>query len=442
MKKKAEDIVFRLTEPQERFLALQCRFPLFVGGFGCGKSYMLKLNVFSDILAYPNGLFVIYMPTYSMVEDIAVPNMLEMFEMFGMRKVVYNKTDHKFYNIPNGARLWMKTMEDPAKIAGWEPIRQYVDEIETMPVEQQQLAFTQIIARQRKKQYYNGKPVKLVTRFYTTPNCGTKGITYQKWGINKLLPESQQKERAQYQFVNAPISSNAQNLDPSYEADLRSMYPDKMVDAFVQGLWVNMFEGLVYCEYDRVKCRSSETITPSDNTLYVGMDFNVGHMAAIVNVRRYNASGSKYPYQYHAVREFIDLADTPSMIKKLKSEFPKHKLFIYPDCAGASKKSTDASTSDITLLQQAGYTCRYHRSHPAVKDRVLSVNRALKIGDFMVNDELCPRLAESLSNQAYDKNGDPDKSHNIDHPLDAQGYLIEYEMPIRSTRMGLGMSTA
>ena len=38
--------------------------------------------------------------------------------------------------------------------------------------------------------------------------------------------------------------------------------------------------------------------------------------------------------------------------------------------------------------------------------------------------------ARCLEQQAYDKNGVPDKSGNNDHQNDATGYPIAYEMPI------------
>jgi hypothetical protein len=37
---------------------------------------------------------------------------------------------------------------------------------------------------------------------------------------------------------------------------------------------------------------------------------------------------------------------------------------------------------------------------------------------------------ESLEKQAYNKNGEPDKSTGLDHILDAAGYMVVYRYPL------------
>ena len=47
-----------------------------------------------------------------------------------------------------------------------------------------------------------------------------------------------------------------------------------------------------------------------------------------------------------------------------------------------------------------------------------------------VNTDKCPALTESFEKQAYDKNGEPDKSSGLDHIIDAGTYPIAYKYPI------------
>jgi hypothetical protein len=49
---------------------------------------------------------------------------------------------------------------------------------------------------------------------------------------------------------------------------------------------------------------------------------------------------------------------------------------------------------------------------------------------WKVNTDACPVLTESLEQQAYDNNGEPDKSTDHDHPNDAAGYFIVKRWPI------------
>jgi hypothetical protein len=50
---------------------------------------------------------------------------------------------------------------------------------------------------------------------------------------------------------------------------------------------------------------------------------------------------------------------------------------------------------------------------------------------YKVNPETCPHYVEALEKQAYDKNGEPDKTSGLDHCLDAGGYFISYRYPIQ-----------
>jgi hypothetical protein len=49
---------------------------------------------------------------------------------------------------------------------------------------------------------------------------------------------------------------------------------------------------------------------------------------------------------------------------------------------------------------------------------------------WLINTDRCPHLTESLEQQAYDTNGEPDKTTGHDHTNDAAGYFINQRYPI------------
>jgi hypothetical protein len=155
------------------------------------------------------------------------------------------------------------------------------------------------------------------------------------------------------------------------------------------------------------------------------MDFNVTKMAATIAVWR---NGNK---ELHVVDELKNIYDTPAMIKILKERFLGHHIICYPDASGVSRHSTNASVSDIALLQQAGFEIRAPRKNPLVKDRIIAVNQAFSSGKLYINKLLCPTVSDCLLQQAYSENGEPDKKSGKDHQNDATGYIIAYEMPVR-----------
>jgi hypothetical protein len=196
-----------------------------------------------------------------------------------------------------------------------------------------------------------------------------------------------------------------------------------LIEAYLGGQFVNLTSGTVYHAYNRERCRSRETIKEGE-PLFIGQDFNVGKMASTVYVQR--------PNGWHAVAELSDLFDTPDVIRVINERWQSngHRIIMYPDASGKNRKSNNASTSDIALLEQAGFDVRVNASNPAVKDRVLAMNKALECGKVWVNDSACPNAARGLEQQAYDKNGEPDKTGGVDHQNDASTYPIVYEMPV------------
>ena len=159
--------------------------------------------------------------------------------------------------------------------------------------------------------------------------------------------------------------------------------------------------------------------------LHIGMDFNVNNMSAAVAVLR---NGDP-----HFVDELTQIRDTPSMIEAIRSRYRGHPITIYPDASGGSTKSVNASVSDITLLRSAGFTVLAPRSNPFVKDRVLAVNQLILNKDvrrLKVNPDKCPTIVEGLEQQAYNKNGEPDKTGGFDHLNDAGGYFIFNRFPV------------
>jgi len=226
-----------------------------------------------------------------------------------------------------------------------------------------------------------------------------------------------------YVLYRAKTMDNAANLPDGYIENLKATYSSNLLSAYLDGEFVNLTAGSVYPEFDRVLNATSETIRDNE-TLHIGMDFNVTKSAAVVHVLRNDKP--------HAVGELTGVFDTPAMIQLLKSRYAGHSIIIYPDASGSNRKSQNASESDIALLYQAGFQVFKNPANPAVKDRVLSMNKLIGDRSYRVNPDLCPELVEALERQSYDKNGEPDKSSGFDHVLDATGYCIAYRYPINA----------
>jgi hypothetical protein len=319
-----------------------------------------------------------------------------------------------------------RSMEDPASIVGFKIGHALVDEIDVMnPVKAQQ-AWRKIIARMRYKRdgLRNGIDVT------TTP----EGFRFV---YDQFLRQPQKKPAlaSLYGMVQSSTYDNEANLPEDYISSLLASYPENLIKAYIDGQFVNLQTGNVYASYDRHLNHCDDTVNPGE-ILFIGMDFNVGKMAAIVHVKREGLP--------RAVDEIVNGYDTPDMIQKIKERFWKFddgkyrsncQIRIYPDASGASRKSVNASETDIVLLKQAGFRVCAPEANPPVKNRINAMNgmfcNAQKQRRYLVNEFLCPTYADGLEQQAWAANGEPDKATGHDHPNDGAGYFIHFEYPIK-----------
>lgn len=399
------------TPAQASFVYSTEPFPAFVGGFGSGKTAAAIARIMHLKRMCPKQDVAYYLPTYGLVEDIAFQRFPAMFDRLGLPYKLNRQTATLHTGL---GRIIFRTMDNPDRIVGFEVAHSILDELDTLPIEKARNVWNKVIARNRQKAVTDtGRKVPNTVSVATTPE-GFRFV-WERWVKNKAPG---------YELFRAKTMDNAANLPEGYINNLRNSYPTNLLAAYLDGEFVNLTAGSVYAEYDRALNATTETVQPGD-ALHVGMDFNVAHGAAVVHVLR-----GDDPY---AVAEFTDVFDTPAMIGLLKRDYPGHAITIYPDASGGSRKSNNASESDISLLKAAGFRVCVNAANPRVKDRVMAVNALVhKDGQrrYRVNPEKCPQLVESLEKQAYDRNGEPAKDGGLDHILDAAGYCLVYRWPL------------
>jgi hypothetical protein len=414
----AREIVVEPNIPQLQFLQLRKKFRAFVGGFGTGKTAvggMAQIGHFHEHPGVPQGYFA---PTYPHIRDIFYPTIEEVAFWHGMRVKVNesNKEVHFYRGRFYYGTTICRSMEHPESIIGFKIGRACVDEIDVMKEDKATRAWRKIIARLRvvRPGLLNGIDVT------TTPE-GFK-FTYKQF-VEQVL-----KNPAAAQFyglVQASTYDNAANLPDDYIASLIASYPEQLIEAYLRGRFINLTTGSVYRAFDRARNTTDERILPNE-PLHIGMDFNVGKMAAVVHVLR---KGRPY-----ALFEFTKRLDTPAMIADILTAFPGRNISVYPDASGQARKTVNASESDLSLLRAAGFNVVVNPSNPAVKDRINAMNACLERG-YWVNPETCPDYVEALEKQAYDEKGEPDKSGGYDHVNDAGGYCIVKLYPIQFNRI-------
>jgi hypothetical protein len=374
-----------------------------VSGYGGGKTYAVARKACTLALLNPGSDGIITEPNFPLLTQILIPEVEAALEEFGI-PFHFNKSEVIFYCTVSGkqTRIICKSMERYDRLIGVNAAWVILDEFDTAKAALAYSAFEKLMGRLRAG---NVRQMVIVS----TPE-GFKAM-------HRIFVKDAGEGR---RLLRARTQDN-KHLPPDFIQSLLDTYPDELISAYLDGEFVNLTSGSVYTSYDREVNRSRETLKPGE-PIKLGMDFNVGNMAACAYVLREN--------DWHCVDEIKGGRDTPAMIDTIKDRWAGHHVTIYPDASGANASSKGASISDIGLLRGAGFTIRAKPSNPRVKDRILAVNMAFQNKRVFVNPDTCPETARCLEQQAYDANGEPDKKTGLDHQNDAAGYPLAYEMPV------------
>jgi len=420
------ELTATVNKPQGRFLASNQRFRAFVTGYGGGKTWVGCMAQCINAWRNPGRNQGYFAPTYPQIRDIYYPSMEEVCYHMGLHADIKesNKEVHLYSGKQYRGTVICRSMERPHTIIGFRIAHALIDELDVMPIDKARIAWRKILARMR---YPDADNTVDVT---TTP----EGFRFTHEQFVKA-PLNEPERRGRYALIQGSTYDNEKNLPADYIPSLVEAYPKELIAAYINGQFVNLTSGTVYRNYNRQAHDSKERIRKNE-TLYIGMDFNVQHMAASVFVER--------PSGYHAVAELKDVFDTPDMAQLIKERWQDkgHRIIVYPDASGGSRKSVDASRSDIAVLRQFGFTVRAKKANPPVKDRVAAVNKAFEDCKLWVNSKACPTIADCLEQQAYGVNGEPDKSTGHDHQNDATSYFVHYEMPVNKPVLVTGIRAA
>ena len=404
-----------LNVPQSQFIQMPHKYKAFVAGFGAGKTTIGCISQITHYLKHPRVPQGYFAPTFSLIRDIFYPTIEETASMFGM--TTKTRVGDKEVDLYLGRKYYgttiCRTMDNPDNIIGFQIGRALVDELDVLKTEKARTAWNKIIARLR----YKDENVQNGIDVATTPE-GFK-FTYDRF---KKSVEDNPGISNTYGFIKASTYQNEKNLPDDYIQSLLDSYPEQLIQAYLNGEFVNLLSGQVYY-FDSTK-HACNTTHEQYEPIYIGMDFNVRNMSAVINVKRNN--------ELHAVGEFTNVLDTPTMIDYIKDRYRGCTIIIYPDSSGGNTSSKSASESDISLLEAAGLMVDAPARNPFIKDRVNAVNGGFEHGKLKVNITKCPRLAETLVQQVYDTNGKPEKSagNNIDDLNDAYGYAVNMIHPV------------
>ena len=128
-------------------------------------------------------------------------------------------------------------------------------------------------------------------------------------------------------------------------------------------------------------------------------------------------------------------SNTDELVDEIKTRFPQRSITVFPDPAGAARKTSAGGRTDHTILRAAGFRVLAPHSHNAVRDGINAVNAKLRSSTGVTSlyiDPRCKYITECLEKHTYKEGtSQPDKSGGWDHMTDALRYMVDYLYPIR-----------
>lgn len=374
-------------------------------GYGAGKTLGACAKAFQ--LATLNQGFVgcVLEPTGPMLRDIWIRKFDAFLDRYGISYTFRaSPLPEHVLHLPGGdTPVLARSFENFKRIVGPDWAWALVDEVDTVQEQIAARGYEKILGRIRV-----GHVNQLA--FLSTP----EGFAwhYKTFGTQEAAADDGKR------LIRMRSQDNP-HLPESYLDNMRERYTEAMLDAYMDGLYVNLKTGQVYDRFSRDHHVRPlpDGLQPSDAIL-VGIDFNVGNMSAVLLVVRGRV--------VYAFGEIMGAHDTDDLCRKVRQRFPERSLYAYPDASGRNR-STNSSLSDIGILKSYGMQNRAPEANPPVRDRVNVVQALLLNAKGETRLLVCPeapRLIESLERQGYNEHGEPDKKSGYDHPCDALGYPL------------------
>lgn len=413
-----------VTDTSTRYLAL-------IGGYGAGKTKAFCYKAIHLASLNTGHTGALLEPINTMLHDVLIPEFENCLVEAGI-PYTYKASPLPQFTLrfaSGETTVIMRSAENYRRLAGLNLAFFGVDECDTIQKNVALQMWRMCQSRLRQGSVYQG---------FTTSTPEGFGFLYEFFAKNGDKPDRR--------YIQAKTRDNP-FLPEDFIQSLLDNYPAELVEAYLEGKFVNLTTGRIYYKFDRRLNHTDYTIEQLIDeyknkkdvygrqmplpSLHIGMDFNVGKMAAIVHI-----IDNIGPV---AVDEIIDARDTEQMIQIIKDRYPQFSITVYPDSSGQQRHTNNASTSDLNMLR-AAFNVSVGSTNPPVKDRINSMNVAFcdanNIRRYRVNTHKCKAYTETLEQQVYDKHGQPDKSNDNDHPNDAAGYFIFSRFPIRRYQSG------
>ena len=373
-------------------------------GYGAGKTRALCAKAVHLAVANQGFIGIVMEPTGPLIRDIWTTDFDDFLEAYDIPYTFRaSPLPEYMLHLPGGdTKILCRSFENWQRIIGINASWVLTDEIDTVAPAIANKAFPKILGRLRAGNIRQFAAASTPEGF--------------RWMWQTFASEDG-KGRNDRRLIRMRTQDNP-HLPPDFIERMQANYDPQLLKAYLDGEFVNLTTGQVYDRFDRAKHVVAIEVPSYREPLRIGVDFNIGNMSAVIAYRNGKT--------LQVFDEVSGAHDTDMLAQTIKARYPDHRLYGYPDASGGNR-STNASQTDIAILESYGISNQSPRANPPVRDRVAAVQALLENGKGEIRLSIAPscvKTIECLELQSYNDKGEPDKDAGYDHMNDALGYLV------------------
>jgi hypothetical protein len=386
-------------------------------GYGAGKTRALCAKAVMLAAANQGFIGAVMEPTGPLIRDIWQNDFEQFLEAYDIPYTFRaSPLPEYMLHLPGGdTKILCRSFENWSRIIGLNLAWVLADEIDTVTPSIANKAFPKILGRLR-----SGN----VRQFGAASTPEGFRFMFQTFASDEA------KLREDRKLIKMRSYDNP-HLPPDFVERLRANYDPSLLKSYLEGEFCNLTTGCVYDRFDRSKHVFSELPDISREPLRVGIDFNVGNTNAVIGIR----IGDRAV----VIDEVIGAQDTDALAQEIRRRYPDHKIYGYPDASGGNR-STNATRTDIQILESYGISNQSPQANPPIKDRVNNVQALLENGKGQNRLQIwqgCKKLIECLELQCWDEKTQlPDKTSGFDHVNDCLGYWLHRDFSMLHKNAG------
>lgn len=391
-----------LSLAQQKIANDSARFRVVVAGRRFGKTH-LSIRELARHASLPNKEVWYVAPTYKMARQIVWKKLKNRLQ--DLRWIKKTNETELSISLKNGSTISLKGADNYDSLRGVGLDFIVLDEFADIDPEAWFETLRPTLSDRQGKALFIGTP---------------KGIGNWAYELYQNCLDSKDWSSHQYTTIDGGNVSAEEIESAKRDLDERTFRQEYLAT-------FETFSGRIYYAFERA-FNVVRWTDPIPDTLYIGMDFNIDPMSAVIAARKGDT--------LHVIDEIrLFSSNTQEAVAEITSRYPKTKIWVYPDPAARQRKTSAGGSTDLTILQNAGFIVKAPNAHTPVRDRINAVNSRLCDSTGIRRLLFDPKVKysiEAVERHTYKEGStQPDKDSGYDHMTDALGYLVDYLFPVR-----------